>query len=176
MRGATISLRALSASCSSDHSKSPSGTPRTVVIPCASQSLKAYSPCGAFGTPPLCTWLSMKPGITYIPVASISRVAPEGRPSARIGRPGKPTLAIRAMRFPSMTMSTGPRGGAPVPSMSVAARRMSRWCGPSPSPAVRRVVGSMSCAREPPAVSASKPSASPARAMVCLSRIAPPLE
>ena len=37
------------------------------------------------------------------------------------------------IRLPSTTMSTGPIGGAPVPSTSVAPRRISRFHGPSPS-------------------------------------------
>jgi len=43
-----------------------------------------------------------------------------------IGTLGKPTLRISRMRLPSMTMSTGPTGGAPVPSTSVAPRMISR--------------------------------------------------
>src|ERR1700726_3716035 len=47
--------------------------------------------------------------------------------------PGWPTLSTRTMRFFSITMSTGPIAGAPVPSINVAPRRMSRANGPSPS-------------------------------------------
>src|ERR1700726_2944522 len=47
--------------------------------------------------------------------------------------PGWPTLSTRTMRFFSITMSTGPIAGAPVPSISVAPRRMSLANGPSPS-------------------------------------------
>ena len=37
------------------------------------------------------------------------------------------------MRFLSITMSTGPTAGAPVPSMTVTPRRIRRGNGPSPS-------------------------------------------
>jgi hypothetical protein len=52
---------------------------------------------------------------------------------ASIGVPGAPRLLTFLMRLPSTTMSTGPTGGAPVPSTSVAPRRISRFHGPSPS-------------------------------------------
>src|SRR3954464_14799449 len=57
-----------------------------------------------------------------MPVASISRAAPFGRRVESIGTWGTPTLAISVMRFPSTTISTGPRGGPPAPSISGAAR------------------------------------------------------
>src|SRR6185436_6936439 len=47
--------------------------------------------------------------------------------------PGLPTATMSAIRFFSMTMSTGPTGGEPVPSIRVTPRRMSRANGPSPS-------------------------------------------
>ena len=43
------------------------------------------------------------------------------------------TANSATMRFRSTTMSTGPRGGAPVPSITVALRMISRSKGPSPS-------------------------------------------
>jgi hypothetical protein len=72
IRGATISLRALRSFSFTASALSVSGTPRTVVTPCASHSLYGYSASGFFGAPPACTWRSMKPGSTYMPVASIS--------------------------------------------------------------------------------------------------------
>src|SRR6185436_2439278 len=60
------------------------------------------------------------------------------------------------MRLPSTMMSTGPIGGAPVPSTSVAPRRISRFQGPSPS--ARGGAGRMlliSCARIAGATSAN---------------------
>ena len=48
-----------------------------------------------------------------------------------------PALRTDWIRLPSMTMSTGPTGGAPVPSMRMAPRRTSVLNGPCPSP-VRR--------------------------------------
>ena len=77
----------------------------------------------------------MRPGITYEPSRSIS-LPPSARAGlleSSIGTPGKPTLRIFTMRLFSMTISTGPMGGEPVPSMSVAPRRMSWAKGPSPS-------------------------------------------
>src|SRR5262245_8922621 len=41
------------------------------------------------------------------------------------------------MRFPETTMSTGPRGGPPVPSISMAPRTTIVLKGPAPSPAPR---------------------------------------
>src|SRR5687767_2313229 len=43
------------------------------------------------------------------------------------------TANSSTMRLRSTTMSTGPRGGAPVPSITVALRMISRSNGPSPS-------------------------------------------
>ncbi|KAG1080331.1 hypothetical protein G6F40_015927 [Rhizopus arrhizus] len=45
---------------------------------------------------------------------------------------GVPTLTSAAMRSFSITMSTGPQGGAPVPSMIFAPRRISLGNGPRP--------------------------------------------
>src|SRR5690606_25667931 len=106
---------------------------RIVVTPCASHSLYTYSagvPCCA---PPVWPCRSTKPGSAYMPWASISRVAPCGRRSSRMGSPGAPTPRISVIRFRSMTMSAGPQGGAPVPSMTVTPRTIRRSCGPSPS-------------------------------------------
>jgi hypothetical protein len=54
---------------------------------------------------------------------------------------GKPTLVTSVMRFCWTTMSIGPRGGAPVPSITVIPRITRRSNGPSPSPACRFGVG-----------------------------------
>jgi hypothetical protein len=53
------------------------------------------------------------------------------------------------MRPPSTTTSTGPTGGAPVPSIRVTPRITSRSNGPSPSPARRAGAGLDACT-EPP--------------------------
>src|ERR1700687_2330569 len=135
MRGAVISLRALLAFCLSVQSV-PSKLPgsRMVVTPWPIQSLKTYSAGVPWSLPPMCACMSTKPGSTYMPARSISR-----SPFAALGRlsgsmpPGWPTLSTRTMRCFSITMSTGPIAGAPVPSISVAPRRMSRANGPSPS-------------------------------------------
>ncbi len=78
---------------------------------------------------------------------------------------GTPTFAIRWMRLPSTTMSTGPMGGEPVPSMSVAPRMISRSNGPSPSPAGRSGAGWTCASSGPPskAVRSVAPSAVLAR-------------
>ena len=114
----------------------PAGTPRTVVTPCASQSLWMYSGRGLWGrrrcgragrrsrAGRTCPCLDL-----LVPLA--------GRPWSRMGTPGEPTLRISAMRLFSTTMSTGPRGGAPVPSIMVMPRITMRLNGPSPSPAGR---------------------------------------
>jgi hypothetical protein len=81
--------------------------------------------------------MSTKPGRTYIFEPSISWSAFFGRDSASIGTFGNPTLRTSVMRLPSMTTSTGPMGGAPVPSMTVAPRMISRLNGPTPSSARR---------------------------------------
>src|SRR5580693_6158900 len=79
--------------------------------------------------------MSIRPGSTYMPARSIS-LSPffaSGRSSGSIAMPGWPTLSTRTMRLFSITMSTGPTGGAPVPSIKVAPRRINRPNGPSPS-------------------------------------------
>ncbi len=55
----------------------------------------------------------------------------------RSGNPGVPAPLTLSIRLPAMTMSTGPRGGAPEPSISIAPRITSRRNGPSPSPGWR---------------------------------------
>ena len=60
---------------------------------------------------PVWEWLLMNPGRTYMPVASISRSPDAGRAASTRFVP-----EMAAMRSPSMTMSTGPRAGAPVPA------------------------------------------------------------
>lgn len=69
--------------------------------------------------------MSTKPGRAYMPVASISWSASRGARSAFSGRPGQPACSTSVILSPSMTMSTGPRGGAPVPSMRVTPRMTS---------------------------------------------------
>src|SRR5215471_7017786 len=85
----------------------------------------------------MCAWQSTRPGITYIPAASISFTPLAGRPDSLIATLGKPTLLTSLIRLFSMTMSTGPIGGAPAPSIIVAPRMTSRSNGPSPSPGLR---------------------------------------
>ena len=82
--------------------------------------------------------MSTKPGIRYMPGRRRCRDRPCGRaPPWRSGTPGVPALRMRAMRLPSTTMSIGPCGGAPVPSMSMTPRMTSVLNGPSPSPCRR---------------------------------------
>ncbi|MFC7611798.1 hypothetical protein [Teichococcus aestuarii] len=66
------------------------------------------------------------PGVTNLPWQSISTSPSGGRREGLIGLPGTPTATMAAMRSRSMTMSAGPQGGAPVPSMMVAPRSTSR--------------------------------------------------
>ena len=64
----------------------------------------------------------MKPGKIYLPWASIS-LAPDlatGLFFSSISNPGYPTFLILVIMFFSITMSTGPVGGAPLPFISVA--------------------------------------------------------
>ena len=75
------------------------------------------------------------------PEASISFVAFCRTAASSIGDFRDCRRSISAMRLPSMTMSIGPIGGAPVPSMIVAPRMISRLNGPSPSPGVRSGAG-----------------------------------
>ena len=111
MRGATISLRALRPSrygetrCRRAARRAPSSR-RAPATACTDTPRRAF-----FGAPPACTCRSTKPGITYMPVASISWSACGWR-SGRSGSPGVPALRIAVMRFCLTTMSTGPRGGA----------------------------------------------------------------
>ena len=73
-------------------------------------------------------------------MASISLVLPVpilGRFDSSIGTFGAPTLATSTILLFSITMSTGPAGGPPVPSINVAPLIISRLNGPSPSPALR---------------------------------------
>ena len=136
MRGAVIWFLALLALCSRVHSRPlPLPGSRMVVMPWPIQSLKTYSAGVPCATPPMCACMSTKPGSTYIP-SRLSSLSPRfafGRFFSSIGTPGWPTLLISTMRFRSTTMSTGPMAGAPVPSIRVAPRRMSRSKGPSPS-------------------------------------------
>ena len=108
-----------------------------------------YSDSGVFGMSPLCTCRSTNPGRTYMEVASISFVAGCGLPLGRMSPAVAPTAITEVMRLRSTTMSTGPRGGAPVPSMRVAFRMTSRSKGPSPSARGGAGRGSVlgSCAR-----------------------------
>ena len=76
-----------------------------------------------------------------MPVPSISLAPFAGRLRSLIGTPGKPTLTTSVMRLFCTTMSIGPRGGAPVPSITVTPRITRRSNGPSPSPAWRVGVG-----------------------------------
>ncbi len=117
IRGATISFRSERAFCSSPHIIGPCPTPREVVIPLPIQSLCTYSAWGALPAPPVCACMSTSPGKMYMPDTSISRVAPSGRRLSLIGAIGKPTARISTIRSFSTTMSTGPRGGPPAPSM-----------------------------------------------------------
>ncbi len=136
MRGAVISLRALFAFSSSVQSRPlPLPGSRTVVTPCPIQSLKTYSAGVPCSLPPMCPCMSTKPGRTYMPWRSISWSPSSAlkRFSGSGGAPGLPAGATSAMRFFSITTSTGPTGGAPVPSITVTPRRIRRLYGPSPS-------------------------------------------
>ena len=62
-------------------------------------------------------------------------------------------------------MSIGPRGGAPVPSITVTPRMTRRSNGPSPSPARRVGVGCICCA-ESETVAAMTIRAAPRRGAV----------
>src|SRR5262249_41966790 len=96
----------------------------------------------------MCAWQSTRPGSTYIPAPSISFTPFSGRFDSLMAVLGKPTLLISLIRLFSMTMSTGPIGGAPAPSIIVAPRMTSRSNGPSPSPGLRSGAGgAVRCAR-----------------------------
>ena len=63
-----------------------------------------------------------------------------------------------SIRLPAMTMSTGPRGGAPLPSIIVAPRMTQPAKGPSPSPGWRsgtRSIRAPSCATAPDATASA---------------------
>ena len=70
--GAVISFLALRLFSLSENSGDANGTPRPLVMPCASHSLYTYSASGVLGVSPECKCRSTKPGKTYMPVASIS--------------------------------------------------------------------------------------------------------
>jgi hypothetical protein len=59
------------------------------------------------------------------PPSPISGSSP-GRSSGSTGTPGEPTDTTFTIRSPSITTSTGPTGGAPVPSIRVPPRRIRR--------------------------------------------------
>ena len=67
--------------------------------------------------------MSMMPGITVIPVASMTRSARASMAAPGIALPENSRCAdgwMLVMVLPSMRMSTGPRLGLPAPSMSMA--------------------------------------------------------
>ncbi len=71
------------------------------------------------------------PGITYIPVASITR-----SPVGRSMRPRRSAVTgskaiISVIMFPSITMSYGPAGGPPWPGITIAPRITRRLYGPA---------------------------------------------
>src|SRR5262245_58910059 len=77
--------------------------------------------------------MSMNPGRTYIPAASISWSGFCGSRLGLSGNPGVPALRIALIRLFSITMSTERCGGAPVPSISMAPRMTRVLNGPRPS-------------------------------------------
>src|SRR5262245_12966748 len=89
----------------------------------------------------MCAWQSTRPGNTYLPLASLSFTPLAGRFDSLMATLGKPTLLISLIRLFSTTMSTGPIGGAPAPSIIVAPRMTNRSNGPSPSPGLRSGAG-----------------------------------
>ena len=66
--------------------------------------------------------MSIKPGSIYIPLALISLPSffNLGRLELIISTPGYPTFLIDLIMFFSITISTGPTGGLPLPLTSVA--------------------------------------------------------
>ena len=131
MRGATIVLASLAALSRTAAALPVRFTPRTVVTPCASHSLYAY----VSGVPPCsaCTCSSTSPGITHMPVASISLSKSRGGRLGCIGNPGVPAERISVIRLPWMTMSRGPCTVPPDPSMTFTPRITSLVNGPWPS-------------------------------------------
>ena len=106
-----------------------------VVIPCAIQSLKTYSAGVPCSLPPMCPCMSMKPGNKYMP-SQFNSFPPGnslGRFAVSMETPGEPTIWICLILFLSTTISTGPTGGAPVPSTRMTPRIISWFHGPSPS-------------------------------------------
>ena len=94
---------------------------RTVVIPWASHNLATYS--GSVMPPPnrcegVPKWVCAltKPGITYLPLASITWVSADSC-TAPIASEPVPAPTMSTMRSFSITMLTGPCTGAPAPSM-----------------------------------------------------------
>ena len=85
--------------------------------------------------------MSTKPGSTYMPVASISRVGFAGVRPVRIGNPGVPALRISVMRPCVMMISAGPCGGPPLPVMMVAPRITKVSYGPAANAASRGADG-----------------------------------
>ena len=157
MRGATISLRSLRPFSLTENAFDDSETPRTVVTPCASHSLYGYSASGFFGGPPPWTCRSTNPGSTYMPVASTSWSASNGGRRFPVV-----TSLISVIRWLTATMSTGPRGPAPVPSTRMPPRITSLRNGPFPSPGRRSGAGRSSslssCANAGGAACAANPS------------------
>src|SRR5690348_16771487 len=91
----------------------------------------------------ICT--SINPGITYMPLPSITRSGafssfPLAVPSSERLRAIASTAAIRSMRFPLTKIFTGPKAGAPEPSMTVTSRISREPYGPVSS-AVPAVCG-----------------------------------
>src|SRR5882762_1128444 len=113
MRGATIVWALLSACQRFDLSKSPP-TSRAVVTPAARYRLRSYGiGCGTPGWRSSCQCMCAltMPGITYLPVASITVSDPE-RAIAPDRSDAGPMYEITPS---SETMSTGPYGGLALP-------------------------------------------------------------
>ena len=70
----------------------------------------------------MCPCISIKPGRTYIPSAFISFpfLLNLGLLLSIISTPGYPTFLIDLIIFFSITISTGPTGGLPLPFTNVA--------------------------------------------------------
>ena len=99
----------------------PADTSLTVVMPCAIQSLYTYSAGVPCSTPPICVCISMNPGRAYMPSAfnSFPFAANFGLLAGLILLPSEPTVTIFTILLFSITISTGPSAGAPVPLMMV---------------------------------------------------------